>query len=154
MKRKIVVLFVALALCVGGFFFLDYDVCAEEGTLAIDASFLTTEGFLIGREQVQPMGVYLLEGTSSITKNSSLTIGVGGTTAAARRCDVSILVIVERYIDGGWGFWHSWTVAEENSFTAAASKTLAVARGYSYRVRCTHKADTDTSSSWTGALQM
>ncbi len=153
MRQKVVAVLMAFILCFGGICFFPYKVQAEEPMTGADNSYLNTGEMLIGNI-AQPMGYYLVDGTSSITKNSAITIGAGGTTSAARRCDVSIAVIVEQYKNGVWGHWHSWTVEEEDEYSAVAAKTLAVARGYSYRVRCTHKAGTDTSSSWTGALQM
>lgn len=153
MKKKLI--FVMMLLI--GFCSIGYSqnyVYAEGSETYVDYSFLNTDEALIGHMQIQPMGIYLLDGTSTITKNSTLSIGAGGSTTATEKCRVSVLVIVEQLDDGVWGYWHSWKVTEEDAYSAVAGKTLAVARGYSYRVRCTHYAESDVSSSWTGALRM
>ncbi len=153
MKRKLVIFCMALLLGLVGIWTPKTEVQAEDWE-SVDYSFLLTEDALIGLLQGQTRGVYLLTGDSIINKISSTKIGAGGSTTAARRCDVSVLVIIERLSSGSWGRWTSWEVSETNSLSAMAARTYTVPRGYSYRVRCTHYAGTDASSSWTGALKM
>lgn len=119
----------------------------------IDYSYFTQLNSLIGYANI-PRGIYLASGDSAITKINSYTIGAGGSTYAALKCDVSITSIVERYNmeTDRWGFITSWTKENTNAFTAIISKSLVVDSGYYYRVRSLHYAGTDASSSWTNAL--
>lgn len=100
-------------------------------------------------------GVYLAEGNSSISKVSMYKINATGVTTAAKKCNVSVTVKVEKYLeDRGWVYYTSWQTSNSNAYTAAISKTLTVDLGYFYRVISTHTAGTDTSSSATNAIWM
>jgi len=156
MKKKVLSLLVAMAVVFMGFQGVSICVQAQETVVEaedLDFSYFTEENSLIGYSNV-PRGVYLASGNSNISKINSYTIGVGGITNAAVRCDVSITLIVERYNmqTDGWQFITSWDQTNDDAFTAAISKKLIVDSGYYYRVRCLHYAGTDFSSSWTNAL--
>ena len=95
-----------------------------------------------------------MAGNSIINDAGGGKIGWGGVTNAAVRCKVSVLAIVERKVDGSWVRVTSASAEATNAYSAIVSKTLSVASGYYYRVRCVHYAATDTSSSYTGGLLM
>ena len=154
MKQKIVSLILALIVSVCGFWNGNLELQAEEIGEDIDMSYLLTEDALIGYADVQTWGVYLASGYSVINKASATKIGAGGITNAAKYCKVSVLTIVERQTSTGWARVTSWSATNDYAVTAAVSKSLTVGTGYYYRVRSTHYAASDTSSSWTGALKM
>lgn len=107
----------------------------------------------IGYITVQPRGVYLQSGYSQICKVGSGKIAVGGTTSAQKVVsEVSINVNVERKVNGSWEHYTSWTATKYNAVAVTSSKTLTVPKGYSYRVRSVHYANSDVSSSYTNGL--
>ena len=153
MKKRITAIMLALIMVLTEFSGIDMDVHAEEGE-NIDYSYLLTDDALIGYADVMMRGIYLAEGNSIINKMSSNKIGAGGITNASRKCEVSITSIVERQTSTGWARVTSWSQTNEYAFSAAISKSLTVATGYYYRVRSSHYAGTDASSSCTSALKM
>ena len=107
----------------------------------------------IGYITVQPRGVYLQSGFSKISKPGDGKITVGGSTTAHKVVsEVSIDVNVERKVDGSWKHYTSWTATKKNAFAVTSYKTLTVPKGYSYRVRSVHYANSDVSSSYTNGL--
>jgi len=154
MKQKFVAMLLAMVCCISAVFYSGYEVKAEDVGEDIDFSYLMTDDALIGYAQMQTRGVYLLDGYSIINKASSTKIGAGGVTNATTKCRVSVCPIVERLVSGSWVHVTSWTVTNASAYSAMASKSITVGTGYSYRVRCTHYAASDASSSWTGALKM
>lgn len=154
MKRKLTALVLALMVCVCGFWNGNTEVHAEEIGEDIDFSYLLTDEALIGYAESQTWGYYLSEGYSIINKAATNKIGAGGITNATRLCKVGITSIVERQTTTGWARVTSWTNTVASGYSAMISKSLIVGTGYNYRVRSTHYAGTDGSSSWTGALKM
>ena len=107
----------------------------------------------IGYITVQPRGVYLQSGYSQISKVGAGKIAAGGTTTAQKVVsEVSINVNVERKVNGSWEHYTSWTSTKKNAAAVTSSKTLTVPKGYYYRVKCVHYANSDVSSSATGGL--
>lgn len=107
----------------------------------------------IGYITVQPRGVYLQSGYSQISKVGAGKIAVGGTTTAQKVVsEVSINVNVERKVNGSWEHYISWTATKKNAGAVTSSKTLTVPKGYYYRVKCVHYANSDVSSSYTNGL--
>lgn len=154
MKKKIVSFLLAMMICVSGLFCQGLETKAEDSGEEMDFSYLMTEDALVGYAQVQTWGVYLASGRSVINKISSTKIGAGGTTEATRKCKVTVVPIVERLKNGVWEYVTSWTVTETNDYSAMASRSITVATGYYYRVRCWHYAASDSSSSCTSAMWM
>lgn len=155
MKKKITAFLIACAMCMTSFYFGEVNVQAEEPQCQdIDYSYLTDANALIGYADMQTWGVYLAQGTSSITKISSNTIGAGGSTLAAMKCSVAITCIVERYVNGVWLRVTSWNQTRENAAAVMTSKSLVVATNNIYRVRSSHYAESDYSSSYTNNLHM
>ena len=107
----------------------------------------------IGYITVQPRGVYLQSGYSKITKPGDGKITAGGSTTAQKVVsEVSIDVFVERKVNGSWKHYTSWTSTKNNAIAITSYKTLTVPKGYYYRVKCVHYANSDVSSSITGGL--
>ena len=107
----------------------------------------------IGYITVQPRGVYLQSGYSQISKAGDGKITAGGSTTAQKVVsEVSIDVIVERKVNGSWYHYTSWTTTKKNAISVTSYKTLTVPKGYYYRVKCVHYANSDVSSSITGGL--
>ena len=154
MKQKLLAMLVAIALCVTCIWSADFETMAQDIGEDISFSELMTEEALVGVMESQTWGVYLADGYSIINKISSTKIGAGGTTTAARLCKVSTTAIVEKYSGGVWGRVTSWTNTVTSGYSAMVSKSLTVATGYNYRVRCLHYAGTDGSSSYTNNLYM
>ena len=157
MKRKILALTLAWVVLLGVFSGSELLAFAEDVEAAeedLDYSYFTIENSLFGYMCAQTRGIYLASGDSAISKISSYKIGAAGETTAATRCDVEVVVIVERYNmeTDRWAFITSWTAAKEDALYVAISKSLVVDSGYYYRVRCLHYAGSDASSSCTNAL--
>ena len=107
----------------------------------------------IGYITVQPRGVYLQSGFSKISKPGDGKITAGGNTSAQKVVsEVSINVNVERKVNGDWEHYTSWTSTKKNAIAVTSYKTLTVPKGYYYRVRSAHYANSDVSSSATGGL--
>lgn len=154
MKRKILAVLLMLMISITGIWGTGTDVKAEDMGEDLDFSELLTEDTLIGTAEVQTWGIYLGEGNSYISKLSSNKIGVGGDTIASTKCRVGVASIVERLSSGSWVRVTSWTVTTASGYSAILSKSLVVGTGYYYRVRSTHSAASDISSSCTDALWM
>ena len=154
MKKKLTMILLALVICTTSLFTVDMKASAQK--IGEDVAFesLLTEDALIGNMQSQTWGVYLVDGTSIINDAGGGKIGAGGSTTAASKCKVSVIVYVERKVGSCRVRVTSWTATNTNALVVSTGKTISVASGYYYRVRCTHYAATDSSSSYTGALWM
>lgn len=154
MKRRLLAMLMAVAVCATCVMNLGFESKAEDVGEDISYSELMTENALVGYAENITRGVYLADGYSIINKISSTKIGAGGVTSAAVQCKVTVNAIVERLTDDGWARVTSWTATEASGYSAMVSKSLTVTTGYYYRVRCIHYASTDRSSSYTSALGM
>jgi len=65
---------------------------------------------------------------------------------------IKAAVMVERLVNGNWVSYTSWTASKTNAYSLTTSKTLTVPRGYYYRVRSIHSANSDIGNSNTDAL--
>ena len=154
MKKRILAVLMMVTIFITGVWSGSFETQAEDEGEVIDHSYLLTDEALIGYAEAQTWGVYLLSGYSSINKISTNTIGAGGATSAAKLCKVSVTSIVERKTSTGWARVTSWTQTNENAFSAMVSRSLTVGTGYYYRVRSSHYAASDVSSSMTSSLWM
>lgn len=121
----------------------------------IDGSKLTHEEESIGYDTKITRGEDLLTGYSKCTKLGKGKIYAGGTTIAAQVVkSVQIVVIVERAKedDTEWSYYDDWRKENKNTNRAMSNRTLYVDGGYYYRVRCTHVANSDMSSSFTDGI--
>jgi len=155
MKKRLLASMMAMVMCVLCIWGFDMKANAETACEDIDISYLMTEDAIVGYSQNQTWGVYYSDGYSIINKISSTKIGAGGVTNAAVKCEVRVTAILERKTSSGnWARVTSWTQTNENAFSAMISKSVTVASGYYYRVRCSHYAGSDSSTSCTNALWM
>lgn len=154
MKKKLTMILLALVLCTTSLFTVDMKANAQETEEEVAYESLLTDDALIGDMQSQTWGVYLSSGTSIINDAGGGKIGAGGSTTAASKCKVSVNVVVERKVGSSWVRVTSWTSTNTSALVVSTGKTISVASGYYYRVRCTHYAATDVSNSYTGALWM
>ena len=153
MKKRLLTLLLAIVMCITGMMNLKIEANAETAEEDIAMSELMTEDALVGYSQNQTWGVYYSDGYSIINKISSSKAGVGGVTNANVKCTVSVQAILERKnSSGNWARVNSWTQTNQNAYSAIISKSVTVASGYYYRVRCYHDAGTDSSSSFTDGV--
>jgi len=121
----------------------------------VDGSYLTDDEESVGEAVLVMRGEDLQAGTSKVSKSSSTTIAAGGTTTADHVVSkVGVAVAVERLKVGSssWSFYTSWEKEKTNASYVTSSKTLTVAKGYYYRVRCLHWANSDVSTSSTSGV--
>lgn len=154
MKRRIVSMCLAVML-VGGLSITSMqEVRAEEGKV-IDGSKLTHEEESMGYDTKITRGEDLMTGYSKCTKLGEGKIYAGGTTIARQVVkSVQIAVIVERAKeeDTEWTTYDGWKKENLNTNRVMSNRTLYVEGGYYYRVRCTHVANSDMSSSFTDGI--
>lgn len=154
MKKRIVSMCLA-GLLIGGLSMSATQEAKAADEKIIDGSKLTQESEAIGYDTKMTRGVDLLTGYSKITKLGKRKIYAGGTTVAAHTVkSVQIAVIVERAKeeDNEWHVYDAWQKENLNADRAASNRTLYVDGDYYYRVRCTHVANSDMSSSFTDGI--
>ena len=133
------------------------NVYASEERIMVDGSYLTHDDEAVGETVLVTRGDDLQVGTSKISKASSVAINAGGTTTAKHTVsNIGITVVVERLKKGSssWAYYRTWDATKTNASVVSSSKKLTVAGGYYYRVRCTHWANSDASSSSTSGIYM
>lgn len=152
MKNKIkslVICFTFLGVLLGN----PISVKAADMGDCIDGSYLTYEESSEGMVGQITRGVYLGSGSSTISKVGTGKIAAGGTTIAQSIVSsVAVNVRVERYVNGSWQIYTSWSTTRYNAASASSSKTLTVPKGYYYRTHCFHAANSDASSSVTNGI--
>lgn len=155
MKRKLALIFMAAVLSFTSFS-VNVGQVRAEGVEVEDYDYnnLAAAGGLVDTVGPMTRGVYLISGTSAITKHSATKIVAGGDTTAARDCKVTCAVVVEKLTSYGWERYTSWTASKASDVLVTTAKIITVQTGYKYRVRCTHGAASDVSSSCTDALKM
>ena len=155
MRKKIVSIIVAVSLSTGIFAMIPAEQArAAEEIITVDGSVLLEDAEAsIGEMDVQTKGQYLQTGSSKIVRAGTGKITVGGTTIAQRTVStIQVSVMVERLVNGNWLSYTSWSASKTNTYSVSTSKTLTVPRGYYYRVRSIHNANSDRGHSNTGAL--
>lgn len=123
--------------------------------LMIEGSYLIKDDESIGATTPMTRGEDLMTGYSKVRRLGAGEIYAGGTTIASHTVDkIGVAVIVERAKEGdtSWEFWESWQKFNENTDRVSSSKRLKVEGDYYYRVRCTHSAGVDMSSSFTDGI--
>ena len=154
MKKRVISMVLAVML-VGGLSLTSVrETRAAEGKV-IDGSELTHEEESIGYDTKITRGEDLLTGYSKCSKLGEGKIYAGGTTIAAHVVDsVQIGVVVERAKeeDTEWSTYDGWKKESTNTNRVNSNRTLYVEGGYYYRVRCTHVANSDMSSSFTAGI--
>lgn len=153
MKKRLLTLLLAIMMCVTGIMSWKFETKAETIEEDIAILELMTDDAEVGYSQNQTWGVYYSDGYSIINKISSTKVGAGGVTNANVKCTVTVNAILEKKNSAGnWERVTSWVQTNQNAYSAMISKSVTVASGYFYRVRCYHYAGTDSSSSFTNGL--
>ena len=118
-------------------------------------SVLTEEDKAEGILEFQTKGQYLQEGQTIIGNAGKGKVNAGGNTTAQKVVDeVKIAVIIEQYNNGSWSQVYTWREVAYNDYVVSTSKTLEVPRGYYYRARGIHSANTDVGNSFTDGIWM
>ena len=136
-------------------FFSTRQVQAATDEPVLDGSVLTQEEESVGYDTKITKGEDLLAGYSKIVRLGPGKIYAGGTTLAAHTVEsVKISVTVERAQEGdtAWKIYDGWQKENNNTDRVGSNRTLEVEGGYYYRVRCTHSANSDMSSSFTDGV--
>lgn len=155
MRKKILSMIVTMTMILGIFFVIPIEeVKAAEVKIIVDGSVLLDDAEeSIGEMRSITKGQYLQNGSSRIVKSGTGKITVGATTIAQRQVSsIQVAVVVERLVNGSWVSYTSWTTSKENTYYVSTSKTMTVPRGYYYRVRSVHSANSDIGTSNTNAL--
>lgn len=153
MKRKILSVISALSLIIGLSGLPVNKAEAADMEAVKDSSVFVQDRDSVGESVPEARGQYYQTGSSSIGLIGTGKIKVSGTTIAQKIvADIGLAVMVERRVGGSWESYTSWSVFAHDTYSLTSSKTLTVPRGYYYRVRCVHSANTDNSSSNTNAL--
>ena len=143
------------AMALGLSFGVSTDTQAASSVKVIDGSKLTTDAESIGYNQKVARGEDLLTGYSKIVRMGPGEIYAGGTTIASHEVErIGVGVIIERAKeeDTEWTFYDSWNKFLENTDRVSAKKYLDVEGDYYSRVRTTHSAGEDMSSSFTDGV--
>ena len=128
---------------------------ASSTETVIDGSYLLHTEESIGYATAITRGEDLMTGYSKVVRLGPGKLYAGGTTIAAQTVErVGVAVIVERAQEGAeeWDYYDNWSKFNENTDRVASNRTLDVEGGYYYRVRCTHSANNDVSSSFTNGV--
>lgn len=155
MRKKIASMIVAVSVASGIFAMIPAEeVRAAEETITIEDTVLLEDvEESIGEMIEQTKGQYLQTGSSKIVRAGVGKIAVGGTTIAQRQVSqIKVSVMVERLLNGKWASYTSWSASKTNAYSVSTSKTLTVPRGYYYRVRSIHNANSDIGNSNTSGL--
>ena len=154
MRKKIVSMCLASLLVSGLSAVATQEVKAADEKI-IDNSKLTHESESVGYNTKITRGENLLTGYSKVTKLGKGKIYAGGTTIATHIVDnVQIAVIVERAKeeDDVWQVYDAWQKKNLDADRVSSNRTLYVDGDYYYRVRCTHSAAGEMSSSFTNGI--
>ena len=155
MKKKILSVCCVALLVFSMPFFSTRQVQAATDEPVLDGSVLTQEEESVGYDTKITKGEDLLAGYSKIVRLGPGKIYAGGTTLAAHTVEsVKISVTVERAQvgDTAWNIYDGWQKENNNTDRVGSNRTLEVEGGYYYRVRCTHSANSDMSSSFTNGV--
>lgn len=121
----------------------------------LDGSKLTLDEESVGYDTKITRGQYLMVGYSKIAKLGPEKIYAGGVTIATEDVEsVMIGVIIERAQEGDttWARYGGWIDEKNDTDRINSTRILEVEGGYYYRVRCTHSANDDVSSSFTDGV--
>lgn len=155
MRKKILSIVMSLVMICGMFWTIPTEVVqAADVERIVDGSILLDDvEESIGEMVHITKGQYLQNGRSSIGKIGTGKIKVSATTNAQQQvATIKAAVMVERLVNGSWLSYTSWTVSRTNAYSLTTSKEMVVPRGYYYRVRTVHAANSDIGSSNTNAL--
>lgn len=155
MKKRIMSVCFALLLMSNMLLISTTNVKASSDDPVLDGSYLTRDEESIGYDTKITRGEDLLTGYSKCVRLGPGKLYAGGTTIAAHEVEqVKVGVMIERAQEGDteWEYYDSWQKENLNMDRVASNRSLDVEGGYYYRVRCTHSANYDMSSSFTDGI--
>ena len=155
MKKILFAVFMFALLVFSIQFFSTKQLGAAVDKPILDGSLLIFEKESVGYDTKITRGEDLLTGYSKIVRLGPGKIYAGGTTIAAHDVEtIRVSVLVERAQEGDttWSTYDGWYKKSENTDRVGSNRTLEVEGGYYYRVRCTHSANDDVSSSFTNGV--
>lgn len=127
---------------------------ASDTSECVDGSYLTHDDSSEVTVDAKTKGIYLKSGSSVINKLGTGYLSAGGDTVGQMQVSkISVLVRIERLVNGSWAAYTSLPKATNyNSAYVSSSRAMYVPSGYYYRVCCTHSANSDVSYSSTDGL--
>ena len=155
MKKRIMSVCFALLLMTNMLLISTTNVEASSDDPILDGSYLTHDEESIGYDTKITRGEDLLTGYSKCVRLGPGELYAGGTTIAAHTVEsVQVWVVVERAQEGdsAWSLYDNWSKENLDMDRVASNRSLQVEGGYYYRVRCTHAANSDMSSSFTNGV--
>lgn len=154
MKKKLAAIMTVMVMTVGVFTAIPSETVRAAEETMVDGSILLNDAEeSVGEMEPEARGQYLQTGSSSIGKVGTGKIKVSATTIAQKQVStIKAAVMVERLVNGNWVSYTSWSESKTNAYSLTTSKTLTVPRGYYYRVRSIHNANSDRGTSDTDAL--
>lgn len=164
-KKKIVGIIICLIMCISMSTMVTY--AAEDGDV-VDGSLLTHEQSSQDIKPLVPQGVtndsemslygtYLTAGSVRIVDEGNGVVYISGETDCYSICNsVSVNIYLQRLVNGSWQTVASRSHTSKNTHFASYGISLAVKKGYYYRVTGTHSATsngiTESTSTATNAI--
>lgn len=165
LKGKIVGALIFFAMCISMFSMTLF--AAEDGDI-IDGSILTHENSAKDTKPLAPenysddqgislYGDYLASGSVLISDEGNGVVYISGDTSCLSTCDkVSVNIYLERLVNGSWQTVSSRSHTAKNTYYTSYGVSLAVRKGYYYRVTgshsVTHNGRTESTSTATDAI--
>lgn len=142
--KKLWLIVLSLCLCMNVF---SMNVFASNAGEIIDGSVLTQDKessdtqVLMPDDGVVPYGAYLAKGTAYISDRGNGVVYVSGKTQCYENCNtVSVTIYLERLVNGAWQTVSSRSHTASNTNYTSYGISLAVQKGYYYRVVGSHSA--------------
>lgn len=164
-KKKMLSIILCFIMCISLFSTVSF--AAEEGDI-VDGSLLTHEQSAQDRKPLVPEGSYndseistygnhLATGMVRIVNEGNGVVYISGETDCYSICDsVSVNIYLERLVNGSWQTVSSRSHTSTNTHFTSYGISLAVKKGYYYRVTGSHSATkngkTESTSSATNGI--
>lgn len=123
--------------------------------ISYDHSSLTQNTESVSGPIYSTRGMYLQSGaTAVVKKGKGLLVAFGDTVGQQYVDTIKVAVIVEQWnaVDKYWSQCYSWEANDINCLSISSTRTLNVPRGYYYRVRGIHSANSDRGYSYTDGI--
>lgn len=164
LKKKIVGIVMCLLICVSTISITGFaadDEVIDGSRLTHESSAETTKGFFLMNPSMDPSislyGDYLARGSVSITDKGNGVVYISGETNCLSVCNsVSVNIYLQRLVNGSWQTVASRSHTSNNTPYTSYGISLAVRKGYYYRVTgshsVTHNGRTESTSTATDAI--
>lgn len=165
LKKKIASIILCFIMCVS--LFSTVALAAEEGDI-VDGSILTNDQSAQDTKPLLPensnndsgvslYGTYLANGSVLISNEGNGVVYISGQTNCLSTCkSVSVKIYLERLVNGSWQTVTSRSHTSTNTHFTSYGISLAVKKGYYYRVTGSHSATsngiTESTSTATNAI--